>query len=327
MMHLYSLLVDPNTYLKGRFGTRSRAWHSISPSAQDLIRKLLEIDPDKRPSAEQALQNPWLRNQSQVSHETMKNSAEFLEKFQRGHRHLCASILAILLIDAMTENPEEDEKQELEKGTRFVSKSDLARVSESFGKHMSESELNEMLVGVSGDPEQNASSVEAIDYDNVKMTISTLQYATYRPGEAIIREGHAGAHNVYLLLDGEAEVTCKNLIKKVQPTNVTDEDVPSTNMSESRPSWSDVRSETSRARETKLQRFPKGEFFGDIDLVRPDGRVLPRIATYRFAERSNTPCKVLKLVADDFLNLQGTYDSIKARLEKTAHRHIEQHLL
>ncbi|KAI9917672.1 hypothetical protein PsorP6_013317 [Peronosclerospora sorghi] len=141
---------------------------------------------------------------------------------------------------------------------------------------MSEREQNEMLVGVSGDPEQNASSVEAIDYDN------TLQSATYRPGEAIIREGHAGAHNVYLRLDGEAEVTCMNPIKKVPPTNVTDEDVPSTNMSESRPSWSGVRSETSRARETKLRRFPKGIFFGEIEL---------------------------------------------ARLEKTAHRHIEQHLL
>ncbi|KAI9911435.1 hypothetical protein PsorP6_008906 [Peronosclerospora sorghi] len=184
-----------------------------------------------------------------------------------------------------------------------------------------------MLVGVSGDPEQNASSVEAIDYDNVKITISTLQSATYRPGEAIIRERHAGAHNVYLLLDGEAEVTCKNPIKKVPPTNVTDEDVPSTNMSESRPSWSGVRSETSRARETKLRRFPKGACFCEIDLVRPDGRFLPRIATYRCAERSNTPCKVLQHVADDFLNLQGAYDSIKARLEKTAHRHIEQHLL
>ncbi|KAI9912664.1 hypothetical protein PsorP6_005529 [Peronosclerospora sorghi] len=58
--------------LKGRFVTQSRAWHSISPSAQDLIRKLLEIDPDKRPSAEQALQHPWLRNQPQVSPEPMK---------------------------------------------------------------------------------------------------------------------------------------------------------------------------------------------------------------------------------------------------------------
>ncbi|KAI9910070.1 hypothetical protein PsorP6_010738 [Peronosclerospora sorghi] len=59
---------------KGRFGTRYRAWNSILPSAKDLIRNLLEIDPDKRPSAEQALQHPWLRNQSQVSPEPMKNS-------------------------------------------------------------------------------------------------------------------------------------------------------------------------------------------------------------------------------------------------------------
>ncbi|KAI9913360.1 hypothetical protein PsorP6_005571 [Peronosclerospora sorghi] len=64
-------------------------------------------------------------------------------------------------------------------GKGFISKSDLARVSESFGKHMSESKLNEMLLGDSCDPEQNASSVEAIDYDNVKTTISTLQSATY----------------------------------------------------------------------------------------------------------------------------------------------------
>ncbi|KAI9908829.1 hypothetical protein PsorP6_016143 [Peronosclerospora sorghi] len=270
----------------------------------------------------------------------MKNSAELLEKFQRERRSLRASILAVLLIDAMTENLDEDEKQELQNVKRsfawvlsssvealnektsallstlhyfekerkgIISKSDLARVSVSYGKHMSENELNEMLVGASGDPEQNASSVEAIYYDNVRMTISTLQSAKYRPGEAIIREGHAGAHNVYLLLDGEDEVICKNPIKKVPPTNVTDEDVPSTNMSESRTSWSGVQSETSRARETKLRRLPKGTFFGEIELY--------------------TPRKGLQLVADDFLNLQGTYDSIKARLEKTAHRHIQQHLL
>ncbi|KAI9906398.1 hypothetical protein PsorP6_003443 [Peronosclerospora sorghi] len=93
----------------------------------------------------------------------MKNSAELLEKFQRGRRRLRGSILAVLLIDEMTENLDEDEKQELEKGKGFISKSDLARVSERFGKHMSESELNEILVGASGDPEQNESSVEAID--------------------------------------------------------------------------------------------------------------------------------------------------------------------
>ncbi|KAI9913516.1 hypothetical protein PsorP6_005425 [Peronosclerospora sorghi] len=67
--------------------------------------------------------------------------------------------------------------------------------------------------------------------------------------------------------------------------------------------------------DTKRQGLEKRSFG-----VRPRGNVLARSSC-------NTPCKVLKLVADDFLNLQGTYDSTKARLEKTAHRHIQQHLL
>ncbi|GMF14345.1 unnamed protein product [Phytophthora lilii] len=361
--------------LKGKFRTQSRAWQSISPSARDLIKKLLETDPNKRLSAEQALQHPWLRDEAQLSHEPMENSAELLEKFQRGRRRLRASILAVLLLDAMDDSLDEDDNHELESvkrsfawglsssvealnektnallstlhffdkdGKGFISKKDLARVSESLGKHMSDNELNEMLVGATGDPEQNASSLEAVDYDNVKMTISTLRSATYRPGEAIIREGHAGAHNVYLLLDGEVEVSCKNPIKKSVPTDEeTDEGAPITSISAyehsegfagllSRPSWPgfiQTRPTTSGHEEMKLRRLPKGTFFGEIELVRPDGRFLPRIATYRCAEESNSPCKVLQLVADDYLNLKGTYESINNRLEKTAHRHIRQHLL
>ncbi|POM66245.1 CAMK protein kinase [Phytophthora palmivora] len=360
--------------LKGKFRTQSRAWQSISPSARDLIKKLLEIDPNKRLSATQALQHPWLRNQAQLSSEPMENSAELLEKFQRGRRRLRASILAVLLLDAMADNLDDEDIQELEtvkrrfawglsssvealnektnallstlhffdkEGKGFISKKDLARVCESLGKHMSENELNEMLVGASGDPEQNASTVEAVDYDNVKMTISTLRSATYRPGEAIIREGHAGAHNVYLLLNGEVEVSCKNPIKKSLPVNETDDDDPITSVSAyehseafggmiSRPSWPgfvQTRPTMSGTEEMKLRCLPKGTFFGEIELVRPDGRFLPRIATYRCAEGSDTPCKVLQLVADDYLNLKGTYESINNRLEKTAHRHIQQHLI
>jgi CRP-like cAMP-binding protein len=304
----------------------------------------------------------------------MENSAELLEKFQRGRRRLRASILAVLLIDAMADNLDDEDNQELESvkrsfawglsssvealtektnallstlhffdkdGKGFISKNDLARVSESLGKHMSDNELNEMLVGATGDPEQSASAVEAIDYDNVKMTISTLRSATFRPGEAIIREGHAGAHNVYLLLDGEVEVSCKNPIKKADPPSEAGDPAPITSISAyeqsegfagllARPSWPgfiQTRPTTNGHEEMKLRRLPKGTFFGEIELVRPDGRFLPRIATYRCAEGSDSPCKVLQLVADDYLNLKGTYESINNRLEKTAHRHIRQHLL
>ncbi|RLN63234.1 hypothetical protein BBJ29_002566 [Phytophthora kernoviae] len=356
--------------LKGKYRTQSRAWLSISPSARDLIQKLLETDPEKRLNAKEALQHPWLRDAAQLSREPMENSAELLEKFQRGRRRLRASILAVLLLDAMTENLDDDDSEELEAikrnfawglsssvealnektnallstlhffdkdGKGFISKKDLARVSESLGKQMSENELNEMLVGGTGDPEQNASSVEAIDYDNVKMTISTLRSATFRPGEAIIREGHAGAHNVYLLLNGEVEVSCKNPIKKAVPMEEGENDVGAAfERSEgfsglvSGPSWPgfvDPRSSVGGTEEMKLRRLPKGTFFGEIELVRPDGRFLPRIATYRCAEGSDTPCKVLQLVAEDYLNLKGTYESINHRLEKTARLHLRQHLL
>lgn len=362
--------------LKGKYRTQSRAWMSISPLARDLIQKLLETDPNKRLSSEQALQHPWLRDASRLSHVPMENSAELLEKFQRGRRRLRASILAVLLLDAMAENLDEEDGDELESvkrnfawglsssvealnektnallstlhffdkdGKGFISKSDLARVSESLGKHMSENELNEMLVGATGDPEQKASSVQAVDYDNVKMTISTLRSATFEPGEAIIREGHAGAHNVYLLLDGEVEVSCKNPIKKSALVDDGEDETaaPITSISAyeqsegfagllSRPSWPGfihTRHHASGSEEMKLRRLPKGTFFGEIELVRPDGRFLPRIATYRCAEGSDTPCKVLQLVADDYLNLKGTYESINNRLEKTARRHMQQHLL
>lgn len=114
LMSLVCVLQIRKRILKGKFRTQSRAWQSISPSARDLIQKLLETDPNKRLSAEQALQHPWLRNQAQLSREPMKNSAELLEKFQRGRRRLRASILAVLLLDAMADNLDEEDNDELE---------------------------------------------------------------------------------------------------------------------------------------------------------------------------------------------------------------------
>jgi calcium-dependent protein kinase len=46
----------------GKFEFRSRVWKNISDTAKDLIVKLLELDVDKRLSAEQALQHPWVCN-------------------------------------------------------------------------------------------------------------------------------------------------------------------------------------------------------------------------------------------------------------------------
>lgn len=334
---------------------------------------MLETDPQKRLSSKEALQHPWLLRNAKLSRVPLRDSADLLEKFQRGRRRLRASILGVLLVDALEDEhggehdgdkPPEKIKNDFAWGLSssiealnektdallstihifdkewkgFITKNDLARVSEKLGTRMSENDLNEMLVGSTGDPEQKPSAVKSISYDNVKMTISTLRSATYAPGEAIIREGNAAGHNVYLLLDGNVEVSCKNPLADSTESNSSayDEAEAFAEMF-SPPEWpkamgSSPKPSPTDSDEIVLKRLQKGSFFGEIELVRPDGRFHPRIATYRCAEGattspSKTSCKVLQLVANDFLNISNTYSSINRRLENSALHHTQERLI
>ena len=46
---------------KGTFDFNSEEWTSISIEAKTFIKRLLEFDPSKRMSAEQAINDPWLK--------------------------------------------------------------------------------------------------------------------------------------------------------------------------------------------------------------------------------------------------------------------------
>ena len=50
---------------KGKFNFNSAVWKKVSDDAKDFITQLLILDTEKRPSAEQALQHPWLVRESQ----------------------------------------------------------------------------------------------------------------------------------------------------------------------------------------------------------------------------------------------------------------------
>jgi serine/threonine protein kinase len=49
----------------GKFSFTDQCWSSISDKAKDFITKLLTYDIEQRPSAEQALQHPWIIEMSQ----------------------------------------------------------------------------------------------------------------------------------------------------------------------------------------------------------------------------------------------------------------------
>jgi serine/threonine protein kinase len=44
----------------GKFSFSDPVWTTISNEAKDFITKLLTLDQDKRPSAQQALEHPWI---------------------------------------------------------------------------------------------------------------------------------------------------------------------------------------------------------------------------------------------------------------------------
>jgi len=54
----------------GKFSFADQCWQSISDKAKDLINKLLTVDPDQRPTAEQALQHPWILEMSKANVES-----------------------------------------------------------------------------------------------------------------------------------------------------------------------------------------------------------------------------------------------------------------
>ena len=47
---------------KGKFSFRGRVWNEVSDEALDFIQELLTYSPEDRPTAEQALQHPWLQS-------------------------------------------------------------------------------------------------------------------------------------------------------------------------------------------------------------------------------------------------------------------------
>ncbi|TMW62889.1 hypothetical protein Poli38472_005507 [Pythium oligandrum] len=342
--------------IKGKFSRHTRAWQSISPPARDLIEKLLQPDTEKRLTSAEAMMHPWLAKNAELSQEPIRNSAELLERFQRGRRRLRASILGVLLLDALDDDEQDEHIKKLsaiakeitwgvsssvealsekagvlmstldvfdreKKG--FITKTDLARVSEKLGRPLTETELNEMLIGATGDPEQKASSIKAIGYDDVKLAISTLRSASFNPGDVIIREGQTGNH-VYLLLDGEVDVSCKNPITPSSPKSTKNPAREGFGGLLNRTRASTAK-EQKKEQDVSLQRLQKGSFFGAIELLRPEGELHPRIATYTCAPDSS--CKVLQLVADDFLNVSGLYSSLNQKVKANARIHTQEQLI
>ena len=53
---------------KGKYSFPDEDWASVSPMAKDLIKEMLILNPDKRFSAEQCLNHPWIKSYTSGQH-------------------------------------------------------------------------------------------------------------------------------------------------------------------------------------------------------------------------------------------------------------------
>jgi serine/threonine protein kinase len=90
-------------------------WKGISQEAVDAVLTLMEIDPVLRPSAEEALEHPWLK--MHTSTKPSKNSS-----LQKYYSHLTFKDSDELLYSACNSNFLEESKSNLEFDSEFPSK-------------------------------------------------------------------------------------------------------------------------------------------------------------------------------------------------------------
>ena len=81
----------------GKFNFENKVWNGISQGAKDFITYLLTYDVSKRPTAEKAIQHPWIQEQSvlKVDESFAKNTLDNLTKFH-SHNMMKAATLTFI---------------------------------------------------------------------------------------------------------------------------------------------------------------------------------------------------------------------------------------
>ena len=142
---------------KGKFDFNAKVWSSVSAEAKDFISQLLTLDASKRPTAEQAMQHPWLVKQSkvEVNEEQTKDALAHLTMFHKNNTLKTAtfSFIGSQLIS-------KDEKEGLAKVFKTLDRNGDGRLSKDevqegymahYGKLISDDEVNKMFEAVDTD--------------------------------------------------------------------------------------------------------------------------------------------------------------------------------
>ncbi|XP_047338405.1 calcium and calcium/calmodulin-dependent serine/threonine-protein kinase-like [Impatiens glandulifera] len=90
-----SLTQKQQMIMAGEFMFYERSWKNISPSAKQLISSLLTVDPNKRPTAQEILQHPWVRGQLAKQERMDAEIVSRLQSFNARRKFRAAAIASV----------------------------------------------------------------------------------------------------------------------------------------------------------------------------------------------------------------------------------------
>jgi serine/threonine protein kinase len=72
--------------LSASFDTDNKEWKDVSEEGKAFIKKLLQQDPKNRPSAQEAIQLPWIQSNTESSTSSKKIDSSNLKEYVKNLR-------------------------------------------------------------------------------------------------------------------------------------------------------------------------------------------------------------------------------------------------
>lgn len=198
----------------------------LSQSVVDLMKKLMEPDPNRRITAYELLHHPWVRGET-ASTEKIEDSDKKLSQFQDLKHKLEASVFALLvnqghqnmtMSEAKHRNSPDDRQgggvpimklvfdvlDEENKG--YITGSDIGRlVTEHTGEVLNPKHTNELLKRSSNNEHANSRSEVQVSLSDFSNLFSGLKVRHYPRGHYLFHAGDEGS-TMYFLSSGKVEI-------------------------------------------------------------------------------------------------------------------------
>ncbi|KAK7321823.1 hypothetical protein VNO77_32802 [Canavalia gladiata] len=139
---------ETDTILKGKFDMDGEPWPSISDAAKDLITKMLTFDPNKRITASEALEHPWMKEGGEASDKSPDSVVLIRMKQFRAMNNMKKLALKVI-----AESLPEEEIRGLRQmfknmdtdGSGTISFEELKSGLSTLGSQLSESEIRQLM--------------------------------------------------------------------------------------------------------------------------------------------------------------------------------------